>query len=144
MPDDDALATVLAVQLAHLPSRDRQQFPETLELAHDLVAWHQMWLDSCDAGHREDWEQRMPALRELGPGTITIDDPDDICRTAVGGSLALFSMRLQAWDFGSPVARPRIVLHDSAADTAPDATDQPVAVQIGSGPTSPVLLEPTP
>lgn len=106
IPDDDALQTVLDAQLAHLPSRDRK-FPETLETAHDIAAWHQARVAACEAGHLTDWEQHVPPLRSYGPGSLTVTDPDDLCRTAVGGNTTLFSMRLMAWDFESEIARPR-------------------------------------
>jgi radical SAM superfamily enzyme YgiQ (UPF0313 family) len=126
--DDSSLETVLAVQLAHLPARDRKQFPEVLQLAHDHEAWHRARVAEVDAGHREDWEQRVPALRTFGPGTLTVDDPENICSMAMGGDLILFSLHLMAWDLDSPVARPRTTIDEQRHRVDPSATDEAAVV----------------
>jgi hypothetical protein len=106
--DDDELATVLAVQHAMLPSPDRT-FPLTLELPHDFEAWHSRLLDIRDQGHREDWEEHAPRLNTYGPATMTVDDPDEVCRMGMGLPLLGLSMRLVCWELGSSVARPRVL-----------------------------------
>ena len=107
LADDAALETVLAAQLLHLPARDRDRFPETIETAHDIAAWHRARVAVCDAGHLDDWEQRVPPLRSFGPGTLSVDDPEDLCRTAMGGDVTTFGISLTAWDLVSAIARPR-------------------------------------
>jgi hypothetical protein len=102
--DDDALDTVLAVQLALLPSRDRT-FPQVIALAHDYVAWRRMLLVERDGNHL-DWQGRLSPLRSFPPGSLTVDDPHDICSTALDGSLTAI-VHESSWDFESPVSRPR-------------------------------------
>jgi radical SAM superfamily enzyme YgiQ (UPF0313 family) len=103
--DDSALDTVMAVQHALLPARDRT-FPVEVSLSHDFEAWHQAVLEARDVGDRHGWHQRIPPLREFGPGTLRIDDPYGVCTTSVGGSLVSLSVE-SSWDFESPVSRPR-------------------------------------
>lgn len=72
MPDDSSLETVLAVQHALLPDRMRE-FPATIDVAHDYTAWHARMVEVKDSGHRADWPERVPHLREFGPSTFTIN-----------------------------------------------------------------------
>jgi hypothetical protein len=102
--DDDALDTVLAVQLALLPARDRR-FPAEVPLAHDYVAWREQMLAARDVGHH-DWPERVASLRSFPPGVLTVDDPHQICSTALDGSLTAI-VHESSWDFDSPVSRPR-------------------------------------
>ena len=71
---DDALETVLAVQLAMLSSVDRV-FPMTLDLAHDYAAYQAM-VEVKDRAVRE-WTRSMPRLRDFPPAA-----PPDHRRTA--------------------------------------------------------------
>src|SRR5690606_33668378 len=103
--DDGALSTVLAVQKALLPARDRV-FPLTLELDHDYVSWHGATADLRDRGHLQDWHLVARDLGELGPATFTVDDPFDVCSSALGGSIRSLMVE-NAWDLESPVSRPR-------------------------------------
>ena len=118
IPDDSALETVLAVQHALLPARDRT-FPLELALAHDYVSWRRGLLEARDGGH-EDWPERLEPLRSLAPGTMTVDDPHQICTTALDGSLTAI-VHESSWDFDSPVSRPRQRGLDS--DAAPAGSD---------------------
>lgn len=102
LPDDDALDTVLAVQRALLPAPGRE-FPETLQLPHDYAAWYRCVQEAKDAGHFEDWEEMVPRLAELGPGTFTVDDPTALSRRVLGLGSAL--MPYKDWELDSPVAR---------------------------------------
>jgi radical SAM superfamily enzyme YgiQ (UPF0313 family) len=114
MADDSALDTVLEVQHALLPARDRT-FPLELSLAHDYVTWRRIMLEARDGGH-EDWPTRVAPLRSFGPGTITIDDPHQICTTALDGALTAI-VHESSWDFDSPVSRPRQRGHDGDPST---------------------------
>ncbi|MDH4168236.1 MAG: radical SAM protein [Acidimicrobiia bacterium] len=114
VPDDDALATVLAVQHAVLPTNGRS-FPHHLELAHDYVAWHQAVLDVRTNGHHDDWHELVPPLREYPSGELDVEDPDDVCRTALGQHMDMFLQRHVAWELVSPVSRPRIDMVAPAA-----------------------------
>ena len=71
--DDDAMSTVLEVQRAVLPSRDRVE-PQTLELAHDYSSWHEAMVDAKEAGHYDDWPSVVPSLRDFGPASFSIVD----------------------------------------------------------------------
>jgi radical SAM superfamily enzyme YgiQ (UPF0313 family) len=102
--DDSALDTVLAVQHALLPARDRI-FPFTIELGHDYVGWRRDMLEARDGGH-EDWPTRLAPLRTYPPGTFGVDDPHGICTTALDGALTAI-VHESSWDFESPVSRPR-------------------------------------
>ena len=86
LPDDAALATVLATQRAVLPARDRR-LPETVQLPHDYATWHRTMVEATEAGHQEDWHQVVPKLRTLGPGSLTVDDPDRLCTLGIGAAV---------------------------------------------------------
>jgi radical SAM superfamily enzyme YgiQ (UPF0313 family) len=103
--EDNALETVLRVQHALLPARDRV-FPLNLELDHDYVTWRRSMLEARDRGHLADWPTVVAPLRTLGPGVMVVDDPHEICTTALDGSLAAI-VHESSWDFESPVSRPR-------------------------------------
>ncbi len=107
MPEDSGLRTTLAVQLAHLPAAGRK-FPIVLQLEHDYAAWWENHLTVREEGHRTDWEKHIPRLSEYGPGTLTIDDPNEICHREIGKPLFLLLHNLRTWEFDSPVARPRV------------------------------------
>ena len=64
--DDDALDTVLAVQHALLPARDRP-FPLTLDLPHDYVAWRRALLEARELGPAPP-TGRTPWRRSGRPG----------------------------------------------------------------------------
>jgi hypothetical protein len=101
--DDSGLATVLAVQHALLPARDRR-FPVVLELAHDYAAWHDAMEDAKDGGHRHDWPEVVPHLRDLPPATFTVEDPKQVCDRGMGYHI---TDNLDAdWELHSPVAKP--------------------------------------
>jgi hypothetical protein len=124
--EDSALDTVLRVQHALLPARHRT-FPVTVELEHDYVTWRRSMLEARDRGHRDDWPEVVEPLRSLGPGVLTVDDPHQICTTALDGSLAAI-VHESSWDFDSPVSRPRqrsVAPKAGAEDDLVDATRQP-------------------
>lgn len=102
IPDDDALRTVVTVQLALLPSRGRS-FPCTVELPHDYAAWYDAVVETKHDGHLRDWPQLVPPLRSFGPGVLTVDDPRGVCEYELGWG-AEYSP-LGAWELESPVSR---------------------------------------
>lgn len=101
--DDSALATIMTVQHALLPARDRV-FPSQLKLQHDVAAWHQSRFAAKDEGHLLDWPKIVPPLKEFGPTTFTVDDPQRIC--VLGFGSPLFYDADSDWELGSPIARP--------------------------------------
>lgn len=105
--DNSSLRTVLAVQLAHLPSPARE-FPVRIELEHDYVTWQDVVLRTREEGHREDWQDHTPKLSEFGPVALTIDDPNSVCRRDVGKHMYVLGVNLHSWELESPVARPRM------------------------------------
>lgn len=102
LAEDGALDTVLAVQHAILPARDRVM-PHTIELAHDYAAWHQAMVEATQAGHHDDWPSVVPKLREFGPASFTVDDPDQLCVLGIGAAVDgdLFGN----YELRSPVSR---------------------------------------
>ncbi len=105
LADESPLHTVLAVQHALLPARDRT-FPVTLLVDHDYATWHASVNAEREAGHYQDWSQRVSRLGELGPAPFTIDDPLDSCQHSLGPPFTFLSED-SAWDLASPVSRPR-------------------------------------
>ena len=100
--DDSALATVLTVQHALLPARDRS-FPEHLELAHDYASWHQQMLESKQCGWREDWAPNVAPLRDLGPAHFTVNDAQELSTLGMGVPTSADSDL--DWEFDSPIGR---------------------------------------
>jgi hypothetical protein len=125
--DDAALDTVLAVQLAHLPARERR-FPDTLDLPHDYAAWHAAIQDARESGHRRDWETVIPPLRSFGPAQLTVEDPNEISALALASAVA----RRAPWEFSSPVARQIVPLGRAAwpleEPASRDSSGVPVAI----------------
>ena len=101
--DDSSLDTVLAVQHALLPARDRV-FPEQLNLAHDYGAWHQAMLNTKRSGSATDWQDHVPHLRDFGPALFEVDDPQSV--TVYGLGMGLDYDTEGDWELASPVARP--------------------------------------
>jgi len=100
--DSPALQTVLAVQHALLPARDRS-FPTLVELAHDFAAWHQRMIALKLGGHSEDWVEFAPRLSEYGPSTFEVTDPQAISTEGLGAPL--LSSNEADWELRSPVGR---------------------------------------
>jgi hypothetical protein len=106
---DSALATVMRVQLAMLPGRDRT-FPARVHLAHDYPAWHAAVRAAQSDRDRGPWESRVPPLRAFGPGVLVVNDPNGVCADPTSGTI--FSRNLQGgvWELDSSVARDFVVL----------------------------------
>jgi radical SAM superfamily enzyme YgiQ (UPF0313 family) len=114
LADDSALATVLAVQHALLPARDRT-FPVTVPVDHDYAAWHAAVCAARDAGHYRDWHQQVPRLHEFGSALFSVDDPLDSCQYSLGPPFTLLAED-SAWDLASPVSRPRQAVGKAEGD----------------------------
>ncbi len=100
-----ALDTVLAVQVALAPDRDRA-LPARYSLPHDYVAWWRAMVDAKEAG--PDWVARVPRLHTFEPGVLEVDDPADLVRRVLGRPL---DMNFYGqWDLHSPVSRAGAVL----------------------------------
>ncbi|GAB5451366.1 MAG: hypothetical protein Hals2KO_16940 [Halioglobus sp.] len=107
VPDNAALETVINVQLAHLPAPDRK-FPYVIQLAHDFEAWQNEVLRTRDDGHRADWERHIRALSDYGPATLTVYDPNDVCRIDLGKPMGVIAYAMRSWEMESPVTRPSL------------------------------------
>jgi radical SAM superfamily enzyme YgiQ (UPF0313 family) len=106
LPDDEALDTVLTVQHVLLPASDRR-FPHQVSVPRDFVTWYRSVLQAKDSGRRHDWESVVEPLRSFGSAEFTIDDPHDVCRTGLGGTVDSLSLSLAGWELGSPISRAR-------------------------------------
>lgn len=78
LPDGTALRTAMAVQEAHLPSRDAR-FPRVVPLEHDYCAWF-----AESTGPRVGPVRR---LEDYGPASLRVDDPRGVCSGAVAAHL---------------------------------------------------------
>jgi hypothetical protein len=105
LADDSALDTVLAVQHALLPARERS-FPLEIELEHDYATWHRTMSSLRNDGHLADWHERIAPLRTHEPAPFVVDDPLESCQRYIGSTYAFLSED-SAWDLASPVSRPR-------------------------------------
>ena len=105
--DDSALRTTLAVQLAHLPAPARR-FPEVLQLEHDFAAWQNLIFAAREGGHKGDWEKHVPSLSEFGPATLTVKDPNEVCRVDLGKPMGVMAYAMRNWEMDSSVARPSL------------------------------------
>jgi hypothetical protein len=106
LPDDSALDTVLRVQHALLPARDRE-FPLSIEIDHDYPRWHALVAEQRALGHFDSWHEHVPPLGELPPTTFVVDDPLRTCESAFGYPCDSFLYYENSWDLGSSVSRPR-------------------------------------
>ncbi len=137
VPDGSALHTVLKLQAALLPDRDRT-FPETLQLEHDYATWFADVLTAKERG--QVWTDAVPPLGEYPPGVLELTDPDDVCGLRLGAALDLYLD--VAWEVRSSVARaapahqltagrsklkPSVGRPPSHADE-PDDADQPATI----------------
>jgi len=72
-------------------------------LAHDYVAWHAALLDAKHAGHLDDWNLHIAALRDFGPGRLSVSDPRHVCQTRMGKQVDINPW--DTWDLDAPVCR---------------------------------------
>jgi radical SAM superfamily enzyme YgiQ (UPF0313 family) len=103
VPDDDALATVLAVQRALIPMAGRS-FPETVHLPHDYVSWHTAIRRARQMVPEGEWVDEVPPLRTMGPGELVIHDDTDSCGRVVGAR-PRGTWEEIVWELDTPIAR---------------------------------------
>jgi hypothetical protein len=115
--DDDALATVLRVQHAVLPSRTRS-FPFDLELPHDYTAWHRSTV-RAKLENPDRWTDSVTPLRSYGPGTFSVDDPTDLCEALTGKAAVATHGDRGSPDLESAIARPRAPRRRALGDWVP-------------------------
>ena len=113
--DDSALHTVLAVQHALLPARDRV-FPQKLSLSHDYAAWHHDMIEAKDHGARETWHEKIAPLINYPAADFEVSDPARVCTTALG--FTNDDAPYNDWELMSPVARYTSRRHLEFAESA--------------------------
>ncbi len=101
--NDDALDTVLTVQLAHIPSKGRK-FPLNLNLKHDYTAWYKSMIEIKDDGHLTTWQDHLPKLRTFKPQKMVIEDFNNVCKENIGIPISLEPYL--NWELTSDVSRP--------------------------------------
>jgi hypothetical protein len=102
LANGSALDAVLVAQHALLPTGGRT-FPATVELDHDVAAWHRSIMDAKDRGHLHDWPDHVDRLASFGPAPFTVDDPRDVCGVGLGFGTAIDAY--MDWELQSPVSR---------------------------------------
>ena len=100
--DDAAFETVLAVQHAVLPSRDRK-FPYKIHLKHDFSSWHRDMISAKDRGSRQTWHLEIPSLASYPAAVFEVSDPADVCRFGIGFDSD--EDPYNDWELMSPIAR---------------------------------------
>lgn len=104
--DDTALTSVLRAQHALLPAHGRR-FPDVVTLPHDVVAWNTAMLSAKERGHRADWPDVVPRLRDFGPCDLTVEDPGHVTDTSLGLNSELSVVGVN-WELDSPLSRARV------------------------------------
>ncbi len=102
LANNPALNDVLTVQHLLLPTPGRA-FPASTTLNHDVAAWYHTILEVKQNGDRRDWPEKAPRLDTFGAAGFTVDDPNNVCTTAMGRGSAIDAYR--DWELGSAVAR---------------------------------------
>ncbi len=106
VPDNSALDAILKAQHALLPAHDRE-FPYSVELPHDVVAWHDQMLAAKEEGHWRDWQHVIPPLSEFGPGRLEVNDEGGWVTDMLGCDIELSSAGVN-WDMDSGIGRARV------------------------------------
>lgn len=123
VPDDGGLHAILAAQHALLPAHGRE-FPQTVTLQHDVIAWHSQMLSAKAAGHWRDWQDVVPRLTEFGPGELRVDDVAGSVTSMLGCDVEMSGNGVN-WDMDSDIGRARV---DQAFNPAWQSDD---LVQVG-------------
>ncbi|HEY6131258.1 MAG TPA: hypothetical protein VIV27_04530, partial [Halioglobus sp.] len=106
VPDDSALDAILTAQHALLPAHGRI-YPCTVELPHDVVAWHSQMIAAKVAGHWRDWQMVVPLLSQFSPGRLDVNDASGSVTTMLGCDLEITAAGVN-WDLESGIARARV------------------------------------
>lgn len=106
VPDDSALDAILIAQHALLPAHGRT-YPYSVELPHDVVAWHATMLGAKAAGHWRDWQMVVPPLSEFSPGRLDVNDEGGWVTSMLGCDLEQSSNGVN-WDMDSGIGRARV------------------------------------
>lgn len=103
LADDSALRTVLAVQHALVPARQRKM-PLEIELEHDYVGWHGEVVRAKLAHPDGTWPTHISPLRQLGPAIFQVQD-DLGAESVIGRSVIVTFGDDHAWEYSSDVRR---------------------------------------
>lgn len=114
VPDDSALDAILLAQHAVQPTHGRK-FPVTIELPHDVVAWHVEMLRYKAAGYWQDWHVKTSPLSSFGPGRLEVNDVDGSVTRSLGCDVEMNAVGVN-WDMDSGIARARLALEFNAVN----------------------------
>jgi radical SAM superfamily enzyme YgiQ (UPF0313 family) len=106
VPDDSALDSILVAQHALLPAHGRT-YPFSVEISHDVVAWHSQMLAAKVAGHWRDWQMVVPPLSAFAAGHMDVNDENGWVTDMLGCDLDLSASGVN-WDMESGIARARV------------------------------------
>jgi radical SAM superfamily enzyme YgiQ (UPF0313 family) len=95
---DSALDVVLQVNESVMPD-EALTYPLTVSLAHDFVAYFQT--------HNRLGVESVRPLSSYGPGTLTVSDPNNICRIDIEHQQ--YDNHQYFWELNSPVCRPQSI-----------------------------------
>lgn len=103
--DTPALRSVLAAQLACLPSFDRS-YPEEVKLECDVSAWFSEILKEKESGNRRDWFREVAPLESFAPATLVVGDSHNVTST-LGASWEANAAGM-GWELDSTLHRSRL------------------------------------
>jgi len=106
VPDDSALDTILLAQHALLPAHGRV-YPFSVELQHDVVAWHSQMLAAKAAGHWRDWQMVVPPLINFASSRFEVNDEGGSVANSLGCDIEMTSNGVN-WDMDSGIGRARV------------------------------------
>ena len=118
VPDDSSLTAILTAQHALMPAHGRV-YPYSVELQHDVVAWHSQMLAAKAAGHWKDWPMVVPPLSEFGTGRLDVNDEGSSVANVLGCHIEMTSAGVN-WDMDSGIARARVDQNFNPAWTSDD------------------------
>ncbi|MGY8679580.1 radical SAM protein [Bradyrhizobium sp. UFLA05-153] len=103
---DSAFTTAMTAQEAVLPDEGRH-FPETVDLSHDIVAWHRDRLGGGEA-----------RLTEYAPATLTVVDPFNVSIGDPQRVLTNDGHLTGEWELPSPLSARRITRYSRLSTEA--------------------------
>jgi len=66
-------------------------------------------IEAKEAGYTTEWGLHVPKLREFGPGSMTVEDPAEVCSMGMG--FRNEDDFYGDWELQSPVSRAMPALH---------------------------------